>query len=448
LHEHPCVTKVSTPWIVRKANGQMFSCPDQATLQTWIVEGRLHREDQINGDGQTWHLLGDSRILAPFFEAYDRAVLSSEITQRDPPPLPKGSTKAKKPPKAITTAEWMKQGEPAMKRANPVAFDELGVTESVDDPEAERIVRRFRRKRAARGAFVTVLAAGVLAGVLGYIVALGGPEDNPARRYAEQNGLLPGQASAKKAADEDVVEAHLAYARGDVTDLDHAIERLERARVLQKKDARIVADLGLAFVAKADTLLHAQEDILKEADANPDRAGRLRQEAADKHKEATLVLDKARIVLEDVEKNAPNAIETARALADYYRVAGDDALRRRWLERAHAIASADELEDPVTMLIDAKSLAGNVEKSTAASLKAASDVLEKALQKSPGLWRARLDLARIDLAQGAGEHAEKMLAPILEKSPAHAEAQRLMRRAKAMRPSDNSASSTLSRSQS
>src|SRR5262249_37904102 len=158
----------------------------------------------------------------------DRAVLADRVDRSEAKPSSSARPgEVKKPNPRIDTAEWMKGGEPErpLSPQNARAFDELGLdaTDANDDPEADRIVRSFRAKRFLRAAFVSSIGASALAITLGYIVAFAGPEDNAARRYAVTYGLLPGQASAQKAAAEYHLAAHREYDRGDVVDLDRAI---------------------------------------------------------------------------------------------------------------------------------------------------------------------------------------------------------------------------------
>jgi tetratricopeptide repeat protein len=425
------VAKPERTWIVRKPDDRMFSCPDQSTLQRWIVEGRVLREDKISGDGATWRRLGDSRILAPFFDAYDRAILADEIDRRagkQHPPKPHPPRHAR-----VDTDEWMRRGDRPKKRMNPHAFDELGMSDSDDDPEADRIVRNFHAKRLARTALLWVLGASLLVFAIAYVVALQGPENNPVRRYVKSRGLLPGRESREKAAAEYRALARKEYDKGDIATLDRAIEHLDHARALVKEDLGIAADLGLVLLAKADVLEQWGRDLIQEADAKAASgdgaaAAKLRGEASQRRADARPILDRAKSVLAEAQQGAPNALETQRALADLYRLSGDDAREREWLERAHVTEAASHLDDAWTVLVDAKILEGDVERSSAETLAQVSELLENALRLNPELLRARIDLARIHLARGAVDRAESEIERVLAKSPAHLEAQRLMRR--------------------
>src|SRR5687768_5128057 len=60
-------------WLVRKPDGQMIAFRELTTLQKWIVEGRINRDDEISKNGETWKRLGNILELEPFFSVYEKA---------------------------------------------------------------------------------------------------------------------------------------------------------------------------------------------------------------------------------------------------------------------------------------------------------------------------------------------------------------------------------------
>lgn len=60
-------------WLVRKPDGQMIAFRELTTLQKWIVEGRINRDDEISKNGETWKRLGNIMELEPFFSVYEKA---------------------------------------------------------------------------------------------------------------------------------------------------------------------------------------------------------------------------------------------------------------------------------------------------------------------------------------------------------------------------------------
>lgn len=60
-------------WRVRQASGNVFTLKDLTTLQKWIVERKVSRDDEISMTGESWKRLGDIAELATFFQLVDEA---------------------------------------------------------------------------------------------------------------------------------------------------------------------------------------------------------------------------------------------------------------------------------------------------------------------------------------------------------------------------------------
>jgi predicted Zn finger-like uncharacterized protein len=60
-------------WKVRQLNGNIFTCRELTTLQKWIVEGKIMRDDEISLSGDTWKRLGNIPELASFFQVVEEA---------------------------------------------------------------------------------------------------------------------------------------------------------------------------------------------------------------------------------------------------------------------------------------------------------------------------------------------------------------------------------------
>jgi predicted Zn finger-like uncharacterized protein len=63
----------SRDWRVRQASGNLFTLKDLTTLQKWIVERKVSRDDEISLTGDSWKRLGDIAELATFFQLVDEA---------------------------------------------------------------------------------------------------------------------------------------------------------------------------------------------------------------------------------------------------------------------------------------------------------------------------------------------------------------------------------------
>ncbi len=65
--EHP------REWRVRQANGNVFTFRELTTLQKWIVEQKVSRDDEISLSGDQWKRLGNIAELASFFQVVEAA---------------------------------------------------------------------------------------------------------------------------------------------------------------------------------------------------------------------------------------------------------------------------------------------------------------------------------------------------------------------------------------
>jgi predicted Zn finger-like uncharacterized protein len=91
--ELPRPTEDSQPgreWRLRQSSGTIFSFRRLTTLQKWIVERKVQKEDEISLTGDSWKRLGDIAELASFFQVVDEAVQAEARASapRPPPPAP------------------------------------------------------------------------------------------------------------------------------------------------------------------------------------------------------------------------------------------------------------------------------------------------------------------------------------------------------------------------
>ncbi|WP_225410060.1 tetratricopeptide repeat protein [Stigmatella hybrida] len=114
----------SREWRVRQASGNVFSLKDLTTLQKWIIERKVVRDDEISLTGDNWKRLGDIAELATFFQVLDEAQRASLLqaqmelgkalgTQK--PGGPAGGT-----PVGAGNLSPRPQGPVAMRRGSPL----------------------------------------------------------------------------------------------------------------------------------------------------------------------------------------------------------------------------------------------------------------------------------------------------------------------------------------
>ncbi len=77
---------------MRRRDGSISSLRELTTLQRWIVEGKLLREDEVGLDAQSWRPLGSIPDLGTFFAAADAlnrvAALEAELARTRASPAP------------------------------------------------------------------------------------------------------------------------------------------------------------------------------------------------------------------------------------------------------------------------------------------------------------------------------------------------------------------------
>lgn len=66
-------------WKVRQANGNVFTFKELTTLQKWIVERKVARDDEISLTGDSWKRLGNIAELASFFQVVEEAQKASQL---------------------------------------------------------------------------------------------------------------------------------------------------------------------------------------------------------------------------------------------------------------------------------------------------------------------------------------------------------------------------------
>ncbi|HZH03002.1 MAG TPA: zinc-ribbon domain-containing protein, partial [Myxococcaceae bacterium] len=87
----------SREWKVRQANGNVFTFRELTTLQKWIVERKVSREDQISLNGETWKKLGGIGELASFFQIVDEAQRSVRMAHAADPVVPAAAPEPPRP---------------------------------------------------------------------------------------------------------------------------------------------------------------------------------------------------------------------------------------------------------------------------------------------------------------------------------------------------------------
>lgn len=120
-------------WKVRQLSGNIFTFRELTTLQKWIVERKVSRDDEISLTGESWKRLGDIAELASFFQVVDAALKAQQLEAMQkaqalppvivsPPPPPPETPRPSAPPRPRPTDTLR---DPSFgKAAGPFADDE------------------------------------------------------------------------------------------------------------------------------------------------------------------------------------------------------------------------------------------------------------------------------------------------------------------------------------
>ncbi len=87
----PRPTEDSQPgreWRLRQPSGNTFNFRRLTTLQKWIVERKVQKDDEISLTGDSWKRLGDIAELASFFQVVDDAIRAETRANAPRPELP------------------------------------------------------------------------------------------------------------------------------------------------------------------------------------------------------------------------------------------------------------------------------------------------------------------------------------------------------------------------
>lgn len=410
-------------WKVRQPSGNIFSFKELTTLQKWIVERKVSRDDEISLTGEAWKRLGNIAELASFFQVVDDAKKVQELEALQqmqgkvstkpeapsaPPPPPAGGPPPL-PPSDDSSPELLPDVPPAS-APRPSAAEEARrkLTETLREPgfvtlppkppeerpapyrpqsspqpprapavpEEETLRPRDEGGGAGKWIGMLLLLLG-LGGAAGYYFIVYMPEQQRLKDMAEIDARARDEAAAKAKEDEARKEA----------------ERVEAARRVEEEKARAAAeavvDAGAPAVA---VVVDAGAVPLPVNGKLPDKVGKAGSEKTP----------------EVGDKPAP------KRNADYYIAQGD---RLRDKERAEAALDAyGKALDINPDNIEALTGKGLCYLDMAKPVQA-EPVLEQALKMNPRYAPAIMGLAESYRFQGKKESAVNMYQKYIDTFP-------------------------------
>jgi predicted Zn finger-like uncharacterized protein len=465
-------------WMIRRGDGTILSFKELTTLQKWIVERKVAREDEISKSGETWKRLGSIAELASFFQVVDQASsatapgLPAQLPIQQSPAPATGSTQplpAAMPAASVPTpvdiptssaaqytaespAQPADQALPAEEVAPapasapidvPPASPETGgepdswgeMPPDDDDDMIEKWKRRGRRKWYFIVPFIAI------------VLGLGGWYLVSKDSFMKVVGMITGQRAEIPPQAKSLLESGLAHLLKDSAnelaaakkDINAAIEKAagnypEAMATLAEVDVT-QADENRQKIGMLDeqiTQLQKKIDELKPTNGKePDdkvaaEIAPLHNQKVDLQRERLKLTDAARKDLEEAKRLIDASVGLAEknvvpkyALADYIRVMSRD---RAGVEAALREASAlTKGENPWILFIDGASLAEDP-----GSLMAAFEKLNRAVALEPRMVRARYLLAKVLAALKRPDEAKLQAERVLQDSPDHELAKQLL----------------------
>jgi predicted Zn finger-like uncharacterized protein len=184
----PAPAEKQREWKVRQASGNVLSFKELTSLQKWIVERKVGRDDQISLSGEQWKRLGDIQELSSFFQVVEEA----GRTKVAPPALagafqapgfgpPAAHAQQASPPASGAGSGRPENGEPAWKGEPPPAAPSStssepawagtgaghgsAISEDVElRTEELRLAFAGRRRRRGKGRTIALMAVLLLVG--------------------------------------------------------------------------------------------------------------------------------------------------------------------------------------------------------------------------------------------------------------------------------------------
>ena len=412
-------------WMIRVRSGEIYRFRELTTLQQWIVERKVTRDDEISRSGDQWKRLGGIAELASFFHIVEQAAAVaradgpqaaaaaasaaySRNRDDDDPALVTTAPMAREPSGPIAMGNPIADDDPAFARTNPTPkLTPAGSMPVVDDDADDTLLddefAGHPRRRA--GVWAGVLAALVLVGAGGYLAAF--KRDAVLGLFAHKDARASeayrqGREYFLLDSDDAFRNAAAAYERGHEADDKSALPLAGLAETMTSWAAYLRDDAhGLEMGAPSVTAASAAKTLRRDSQAHLDEAKKYAQDA--------LALD----------SESP---EVNRAMADYLRVDGAPAAEvERYLTRATAKAPSDAESAYVGGALAFRE--GNLD-AAKTKLTQANTLNQAATQHT--LLRASYLLARIALQTGDKAGAKTLLQSVLAANANHDRARALL----------------------
>lgn len=392
-------------WMVKQQGGTIYRFKELTTLQKWIVERKVGRDDEISKTGKTWKRLGDVAELTSFFQVVDAAnaalqasvvAVQPAMTSMSMPPVNPTTMQPTVPalrlphtdsglgarpmpaPQPGLEAAPMAPGAPAVPVRSPSAptVPPSAAQDGLDEDDPVLAWQKAKRRRLVAATAILVLSAAVAVGWM--------------FREPLLASLGRGTAAALPVAAVDAAWAALRADRAEARAAARpAIDAAAAAPAAPAAALAWQARLDIAGAAEQRELgrLHLALAALGGADAAKHEAAAVEANAA-----ADAALAAAYRVVGDVRARAPGLVDGHLAGAAYQLEKGGFTEARGDLEAARQAARPEELS-----VVDAEIAAQQALADARAALSSADPAgLVAAAERMP-----RSDDARLRYTQAA-----------------------------------------------
>lgn len=421
-------------WMIRTTQGQVFHFKELTTLQQWIVERKVVRDDQISRSGETWKRLGDIAELASFFQVVDAAMAAEEaqaasggpsgpqpIPSAPIPPSQRFSGAPSRPPTGVQEPAFTSDAAQFQSSVGRSAAWEDGggrlptsqhATDSLDDE-----IPRHRMGRLLGIVILLALVGGVV--IVGFalrerIMGLFSGADaaaNEAYQSGREHFLKDDEQSLQRA-DENFAKAPK----------DSALAQAARAEVFTTW-AQHLKDHAVVLEQRARRL----ENTPQGSESSAADAKRHRLKAAQLRNEASKKLIQAETYASVALKMAKNKGEVIRAMADYMRLLGNNQdAARKYLSQARKLLP----DDPETIYVEA-ALAADENQTVKAEQMLSQAMAKSKARLGKSLLRAAFRLAVLLFKQDHLDKAQIQAEAILQANADHGWASELLEEIKA-----------------
>ncbi len=443
-------------WKVRQKTGNLFEFRELTTLQRWIVERKVGREDEISKTGKNWKRLGDIAELAAFFQVVEKAETPDQQTNGGPDQsssFPGGGPQAAVAQPIIqhtsahtnNDSDWnMADLDPPANAAFIIGDDTPSIVGQPNPlaaapvaprpPPPEPLSQPVRQRRASAPVpemvaddydddlydeFDAPRSGGkgkwVVAILL--LLALGGGGAYLYRPEFFTQFLGP---KVPELAVSHVKTGYIELRKDSNAGIAAAISNFEKGIALAADYADAKSGLAESLINQAEwksveaAELEAKLVSLEEA---PDEEKKpLQDQITELRAAAARIADQAFNVGKEALVVAPEALAPNRAMADYYRYKAAEPQMQPLLDRAKLVAP----NDPGVAYV----IGSNMMRDPA-SQERAIRYFDTALEAAPDMQRARFKIARIYQLQGSPDKALRQIDAILTAVPDHDRAKAL-----------------------